>query len=216
MIHIINTAFTPALAALPWLERWGGAAFPVQAQGSYEDPETGQISRFSQTFPVSCYIGGDCEAEGYYSKLLPDDSYKSVAWLEAVQGFSYTQDTAGMVKVRQRARLIAWLNMQRLGALDCGGYEAYQVSVLQALPSGKQFEAAVPGFSKPAKVSVKMATGVEHTPAAVFGPYTFAIQQRLFLHPYAFFAVDFEVEILLPIGCFCLGDIEQVECITQW
>jgi hypothetical protein len=216
MIHLFEQSITPAITALPWLSRWGGAAFPVQAAGSYYDPESGQDVRIRQTYPVSCRIQGDCDAEGYYSKLLPDDRLASLAWMEAMGGYSYEQDKTGAATVRQRIRLIFWLNMQRLGNVDCGGYLPYKMSVLQALPTGKQWAYTPEGFTKPAVVSVKFAGGVEHTPQAVFGPYTFAIQQRLFLHPYAFFGIDLDMSAYLPIGCFCLEEGEPIECLTTW
>jgi len=216
MIHLFAAALSPLLQALPWVERWGGVAFPLQAEGSYTDPGTGMEVSVRQTYPVSCAVGADCGDAGFYTRLLPDDRYTSVAWMEALGGFSYAEERQGYAQARQRVRVIFWLNMQRLGALDCGGSLPYLLSALQALPTGRQWSVSLPGLSVPVAVAVRDVSGVPPAPASVFGAYTFAVQPRLFLHPYSFFALDVEMKATLPLGCFCLPPGEAVECLEVW
>jgi hypothetical protein len=55
-----------------------------------------------------------------------------------------------------------------------------------------------------------------HDPAAVFGPYFYAIQPRLFVNPFSFFGLELEVQADFSNKCLCLPDYEPVECVTAW
>jgi hypothetical protein len=215
MIHLFSAALSPPITALPWVERWGGVAFPVVAPATHIDDQGNEVA-IRQTFPVSCDLAATCTDTGHYQRLLPDDAYTSVGWMEALGGYTYALDRPGYAVVTQRVRLIFWLNMQRLGALGCGDLVGFELSALQALPTGRQWSVVRDDFTQPVVVSVQAAQGVPPTPQNVFGPYTFAVQGRLFLHPYAFFGLDLTLKAMVPVGCFCLPEADPVACLDTW
>jgi hypothetical protein len=214
MIHLLNSAIQSRITALPFIERYGGAAMPVNAPSSYIGPDGNSVSVL-QAFPVSCSIEGDCEAEGYYTKLLPDDRYKSVAYIEATGPASFSQENMQMYKVRQRAKFVAWLNMQRIGAIGCGLVEVFALQAAKAIQTLNNVIVMPAGYEEPVRVRVT-TENLYFDALSVFGQYSYAVNARLMLHPYAAFAIDIEMLAMMPAKCLCLPEFEPIECITQW
>jgi hypothetical protein len=215
MIHFFAKALEPIITELPFIERWGGAAFPITFPSAYEDPETGGITSLRQAFPISCSLPGDCDDPGYYQKLLPDDAYKSVAWLEGRGTGQAGQDNANAFSVRQEARLAVWLNLQKIGDVSCGAHTPMMLAALKALLSRRlQYQ---PDYMQiPATVSVTGVRLLPHDPADVFGSYFYAVQPRLFLHPFSFFGLELQLQAEFSNKCLCLPEYEPIDCIVQW
>jgi len=215
MIHFFAKAIEPLITGLPFIERWGGAAFPITFPSAYEDPETGGITSLRQAFPISCSLPGDCNDPGYYQKLLPDDAYKSVAWLEDRGTGQVQSDNMNTFSVRQDVRLPVWLNLQRIGDLSCGAHVPMMLAAVKAL-QGQRIRYQPSYMEIPATISVTGVRVLPHDPAAVFGPYFYAIQPRLFVNPFSFFGLELEVQADFSNKCLCLPEYEPVECVTVW
>lgn len=220
MIEIFSSAVYQAIQGLNFVERWAGAVMPVTVPGSYENQDTGEVVAFQQTLPVSCHLAAECEGDpSFYQKALPDDRYLSLAYIESKgPAVMETHKAGGLTTfytVRQKVRLVVWLNMQQLGSLACGDYIPFLVATVKALNRKRQ-DVTVAGFTENVAVDFSRIDVVERSPVTVFGAYTYAVQERYFLHPYSFFALDVDMVATLPMGCFCPPEIEAVECVTVW
>jgi len=219
MTNLFAKAITPRIEALAFIERWGGAVMPIEARSSYTTPEGKEVT-VMQSYPISCtHDEGICDddgyAQGYYTKMLPNDSYLSVAYLESLGPVEYSSPEQYSMAVQGRARFVAWLNMQRLGALYCGAAEAFALHASKALDRRAVMEVAEDVYQYPASVRAKV-TALHFSPQEVFGRYTYAVEPRLFIHPYSFFGIDLAFSAVIPLACLCLPEIEAVECIETW
>lgn len=216
MIHLFANAIEPTITSLSFIERWGGAVMPIQARSSYTGPDGQQVS-VMQSFPVSCSLDELCDpqADGYYSKLLPDDAYASVAYLEGIGRADISQDGIRYIIIRQRAKLTVWLNMQRLGALGCGLVEVFALQTAKAINTNRRMEIAEDVYQYQAVASATV-TALHFDMANIFGQYTYAIEQRLIMNPYSAFALEIDFEASIPLACLCLPEFESVECVEQW
>lgn len=228
-IHIFAQALEQTVTAWPFLERWGGAAIPATVPRSYKAAD-GTFVKSSMQVPVSCEASPECtpDSDSYYKKLLPDEQYKSLAYIEARSNLSPSsyksyssasagQGAAGVISMSQTARLPVWLNLKKLGdeALSCGGVAAMAMYALTSL-QGRSFEVSLDWASTPLRVVVDQASILPNDPSQVFAPYDYAVNQRIFLHPYGFFGLFLSFSLLVPPRCICLPEYTPVQCITKW
>lgn len=219
MTHLFAAAITPRITSMPFIERWGGAVMPIEARSSYIGPDEKEV-QVMQSYPVSCsHAGGLCEdggfEQGYYTKLLPDDAYMSVSYLESAGPVSFLEGPSHTLSIAGRAKFTAWLNMQRLGMLSCGQAEMLALYTAKVLDARPAMVLAEDVYQYQASVQAKV-TGMDFDPQRVFGRYSYAVNPRLFMHPYAAFALEMEFRAVVPANCLCLPEIESVECLEQW
>lgn len=227
-IKLFADAIETEVTSWPFIERWGGGAFPVTTEKAFK-ARNGDTIKESSTVPISCEQAPDCTpgSADYYSKLLPNSNYISVAYLEARSDLSPTsfksQSDASasrsgrVIYLQQQARLAVWLNLQKLGAtaLDCGGVSVMALYALKRL-YGKRFQITPDWSSEALQVDITDATLLPNDPNQVFQPYSYAVNQRIFLNPYGFFGLSLTFRLAVPAACVCLPEYTPLNCITQW
>jgi len=219
LLNVIEQALRPRITALPFIERWGGAARRTAVPGSYETPDE-QIIRTSEVVPISCAPTAACAPEdrAFWAKLRPNSEYASVAYLEAT-GPGRLDPASGngntVLAYRQDVRLAVWLNLQRLGATACGDDAAMAILALLALQEARA--RVTPTWAGvPLSVHVRQAEALPQEVQQVFPGYTDAANPRLFIHPYSFFGLGLSCTVLIPQGCICPPEYEPQNCITEW
>lgn len=228
-ISIFAEAIAPTVTSWPFLERWGGAAKAITVPSSYKAKDGSFVQRTTQV-PVTCAASEACtpEADAFYKRLLPDDAYSSLAYIEARSNLSAnsfksassgtaSQGAAGVLSLSQTARLPVWLNLKKLGseALSCGAVASMALYALTSL-QGKSFAVDVEWANTPLRAVVQDISIMPDDVAQVFAPYDYAVNNRVFLHPYGFFGLYINFAILVPPRCICLPAYEEINCITSW
>lgn len=227
-IKLFADAIETEVISWPFIERWGGGASPVNVIKSFTNKD-GDIVKENSVVPVSCEPAPNCTpgSGDYYSKLLPNDAFISVSYLEARSDLSPTSfrgqsqadasRSGRIIYLQQQARLPVWLNLQKLGntALECGGVSVMALYALKRL-YGRRFQITPSWSSEPLEVDVTSATLMPNDPNQVFAPYTYAVNQRVFMHPYGFFGLSLMFRLAVPAACVCLPEYEPINCITQW
>ena len=210
MIRYTEQALRAALTGLSFVERYGGEAYPVSYDVALDN---GAVRK---TLPVSMNLNDTaCLETGRYSKLVPDDLYKSVAYLEE-QGpasITYTGAKANEITSRQRVRFVCWLNMKRLGYSDTLGTMRFAVETLNAIKGRRSF--SVDGV--PGELDITRASILEKNPQQVFSRYSYSDLSWAFFWPYDFFAVEFEAVVMVNAACFEASEAQTpTQCLTEW
>lgn len=207
MLYLLEGSLSPKIEALPFIERYGGIAYPLTHNFGGDT---------LKTFPVSQSLTAQqCFDQGKYVNLVPDDRYKSVAYLEGITSpaqIGFTDAKKGVAKITQNGKLVVWLNLQKLGITnpaDIGLMALAAVDALQAVYAVTY--AGVHGRMEVTAANIRLDKN------GAFGGYTYVDKQALFMWPYGFFAVEFTAVINLPRRCLnAIENMEPLQCITQW
>lgn len=211
MLYLVEPSLRAKAQALPFVERYGGIAHALTAKFPAADN-----TLTTATFPVSTALSAEeCFNRGKYVNLVPNDAYKSVCYFEGLNSAArVTPDgpQAKIADVQQTVRFVCWLNMKALGYTD------FEDVGLMALAAVKTFSGlhAINIDGKIGRLLVSSLRVILDR-QAVFGQYTYWDKQAFFMWPFAFFAVEMECRLQLPMGCIeAIGLPEPIECITQW
>lgn len=220
MIKLITNVIEPVVTeCLTFIERYAGLVIPVvsRIQILTDHNDTESTIFVDQFFPVSCELLDTCTDDSFYKKVLPDDSYKSVAYLESLSGADVELSRAKdkTVTANYRLRFVCWLNLAKLGRLDCFATHLYELYFIEAM--NRTFSSATDALSNPARVKFTDFRIVRREPQEVFGKYSYGVKEAYFFYPYDFFAVDFTAQVQLNMGCLNPLTIgEPIECLTKW
>jgi hypothetical protein len=209
MIHIIEQVLRNKITALPFIERYGGVAYPLTSQF----PGQGDIIK---TFPVSTTISSNqCFHQDKYKNLIPDDRYKSLSYLEGLANpvsITFDGPKKGVVIMSQTLRFVCWLNLPKLGFTDLAVTSDLAIKSIDAL-SG---EYAFTYKGTQGRVSVKNSRSIFDR-QQVFGLYSYFDKQAVFMYPYSFFAI--ELQVTAQLGRKCIDELvinDPINCITEW
>lgn len=210
MIRYIEQALRSTITGLSFVERYGGHAYPVSFAVN------GEGGASIKAMPVSCGLNdARCLETGKYTHLVPDDRYKSVAYLEEQGPASivYGGAKANEITAIQRVRLVCWLNMRRMGYDDCIGTMRFAAEALNAIKGRRAFTAdAITG-----EMEINRASIMEKDPQRVFSRYSYSGLSWAFFWPYDFFAVEFEARVMVNAACFEGSTAQnEIECLTNW
>lgn len=213
MIYLLSKTIESKITALNFVERYGGQAIPITADfPSEEGPNR-------QTFPVSCNLSSiECFEQDKYKNLLPNQSYKSVCYIEELSQSNIDFDGPKSVywNTILRFRVVCWLNFLKLGFDDCKGTDRFALALIKAvLNQGKQYAIDRDGIKGALKIiSAKV---VEKDHRNIFGRYSYNAMTHLFFWPYDYFAAEFQAAVTISGGC--IDDLElgeEIECLTNW
>lgn len=169
-----------------------------------------------KTFPVSMALSAaQCFNQGKYANLVPNDRYKSVAYLEGLGSpaqIGFKDAKKGVARISQAAKLVVWLNLQKLGITNQADIGLLALAAVDALQA--TYPISYGGAT--GRMEVLNAT-VRLDRNGAFGGYSYVDKQALFMWPYGFFAVEFQAIIELPRKCLePIESMQPIECITQW
>ena len=209
MINSIIGELKDKLTALSWVERYGGL---VQSVNKVEVIGE-QQQRVIKTFPVSSTTSGkECWEGGKYQALVPNSNYSSVVYFEQMNPLTSIEISGikkGIQSLRARVRLVAWMNLPKLGFSD-----------LRTDLAAMQLITAVNGVYQPTGDLSNIRGKFEflempERSAAIFSRYTYGDEvQNLLLYPYDYFALDFYLTILVNLNCnYTLTPSTPINCI---
>ncbi len=207
MLYLLEPSLSPKIQALPFIERWGGIAYPMTNNFGTDT---------IKTFPVSQSLtAAQCFDQGKYANLVPDDRYKSVAYLEGITSpsqIAFTDAKKGVVRITQNAKLVVWLNLQKLGIDTTAEIGLLALAAVDALQEVYVIEyGGVRGRMDVTAANIRLDRN------GAFGGYTYVDKQALFMWPYGFFAVEFTAVINLPRRCLDpIENMTPIQCIAQW
>jgi hypothetical protein len=201
---------TPSLTALSWVERFGGVTRKITK--SFQDEKDGTIQK---SFPISCNVTDiDCNTNQRYTELVPDNSKKSILYWEVTQEFAdqgADNNTQQRRVLKGAARLVGWLNTDKLGVNKCN---TAAFAMRSLLPTLYTQIAAGAGGELFEKTRIKFEyTGGSIKDKAVFDQYSYGKNvDGLLLHPYDFFAMDVSVTAYLPLCPYVFVTAAPIVC----
>ena len=200
----------PAIIALPWVDRYGGVTQKITK--SFQDDKDGLIQK---SFPISCSVTDiDCNNDQRYKDLVPDSSKSSVLYWEVTQGFS-DQGADNGVKQRRilkgSARLVGWLNTDKLGVNVCNTAALAMRSLYPLLYSEFTSGGGSDLFNK---ARLKFEFGSEEIKDKnIFSQYDYGKNVDGFLlHPYDFFAVNVTITAFIPLCPYVFETSTPIIC----
>lgn len=218
MIRRIVDTIKADIQALTWVERFGGIVTPITFQLEGETDEQTVV----KTLPISNYLNdADCiEEKDRYHFLVPDDSKKSVVYIEQIGNSVFTPSTRRGSRYRdvvegvQQLRLVCWVNLTAIGAQDQFVtadlmYDIWAEIDGKKVPKLDDNEPKVPLFSIEWKVVADVLKDM-----TIFNPYFYENEPRLMLYPHDFFALDLEVTWYMKKSCRSAFNVaDPVQCI---
>lgn len=207
MLYIIEPVLAPKIQALPFIERYGGIAYPMTHSFGTET---------LKTFPVSMALTeAQCFDQGKYANLVPDERYKSVSYLEGLNSpaqITFKDPKSHIAIITQAAKLVVWLNMAKLGRtsqVDVGLMALAAVAALQGLYAVSYGGAN--GRMDVDRASIRMDRN------GSFGGYSYTDKIGLFMWPFAFFSIEFNTVTQLPKSCLTeIENLPAINCVTTW
>lgn len=190
---------TNDLTAVNFIElgRFGGVVHTV------EQPIKNGNEIVRKRVPVSCNVSEvDCNTDQFYQDLVPDSDKASVVYWEVLQPF---QDTGAFNSIQTykrnlsgSARLVGWLNTQKLGVKACNT-SGMAVRALYDLLN-QRFK-ITSGELQNSQVQFRVLGEELKNARSIFGAYDYDFTKAFWLYPYDFFAINVEVEMIFSYGC---------------
>ena len=211
--YLIDTELSPKLELLPFVDRYGGI---VRTMNIISDGGSG--SGTPKRYPVACDVtAADCNNRGIYQSLVPDDSKLSVIYWEEVipmqnVGTAYDSDFYTK-KFRGTARLVVWLNLNKLGIDNCK-------DAIKTLPSIEKIITRqgklTTGLYEGSIIKIQPKGFAKKDPKTIFGKYTYPINSQYYLYPFDYYAINVEFELwqcLSKGGDFIMS--QPVDCLNS-
>lgn len=213
MIFLFEQALRSTITGLNFIERYGGIVRPVtQVREGEED------RRYSDTFPVSRYVSvSDCFNSGMYRDLIPDESYKSVAYWEQRGNGDIRQGgpKGNQWQATQDMRFVCWLNFKKLGLTNYDATDQLELYLIERVHTQNGQTQSVSGYTF--RTGITRFRPVERSPRVVFASYTYDEMEWAFSWPYGFFAVDFTIQAELAAGCITTPSLgTEITCVETW
>lgn len=211
--YLIDTNLSPEIELLSFVDRYAGMVKTM----NIIIPD-GTEKGVQKRYPVACDVtASDCNNTGIYQKLVPDDSKKSVIYWEEVmpmQNAGYTMANDFYTKKQiGTARLVVWLNLNKLGIDNCKDAILTLPSLEKILT--KKFKINDGGLYNGDLLVIQPKGIVKKTPKNIFGKYTYPENSQYYLYPFDYYAIDVQFELhqcLAKGGDFNL--LPSVDCLN--
>lgn len=214
MIYTIAETLKSKILPLGFCERFGGVAVPFEIYTA-----ANKLVRVPVTFGVD---GKACYEAGKLFDLSPNDSYRSVMFFEDQTGATITREGKRYYAFSGTLRLLAWLNLAKLGHEEGGFYgDIVSASIVNTLLDGDRSTpvTADPEETYPMEGAVVVVDNVRilRKERGLFSKYSAAEWQQAFVYPFDFFAMDIDARLIVGRNCFTAPDLgDEVTCITEY
>lgn len=181
---------------LPFIERHGGLIKIVPLM--VETPE----GMTSINIPVTCDENlDDCFTDlGEYTGFFVSEDYKGMSAFEARKPFRrVASEMKGLLKFEGSARLIVFLNLQKLGVDACSIDGIISINIINAL-DGTYKNLENPFEQGTLKVTVSEIQ--PSNPERIFEDYE--MPNQMLLHPFEFLVFDIDLEFQIGKGCISI------------
>lgn len=176
-------------ADFPWAEKTAGLVRAISTKAKKGGGKT-------DILPIAADVLGsaDCEPSAI-DHLLPDQRYRSILFIECSEFPTRKDERIGSPSWAGKYRIIVWMDCSRVGGGAGCGDVAYE-NLVTALD--------VPMFdADPFRAVVfRVVGGGPARGREIFGKYTMNEERSQYLHyPFDYFALDLQVDFVLPKGC---------------
>jgi hypothetical protein len=202
MINLIEGALRSKIEALNFVGRYGGLVRPIKHQ--------------KNTYPVSTYVSASqCQENGLYKALVPDDSYASVSYFELLRQSpgNITGPKKNLLTNNFALRFVCWLNYQKLGLSEDTTADQFAAQAMKALKDAQTFEAS----TVKGQIIIDNMAPILNDSQQVFGTWSYyAKNEHIFFYPYGFFAIDMSLTARINLNCTNdVSDPVELDCIWQ-
>lgn len=153
-----------------------------------------------KVFPVACNVTArQCEEEGMYTDLVPDDKYRTIIYFED-RGSKFIDRARDRMNFISQLRLVCWMNLKHFNTTECSLSAPIIAKIVSSLPTIYENS----GNYQNILVEV---SGVVPKTQDIFSFYTYKEETNQYLlYPYDYFALDLNVKF--SINKNCIEDIE--------
>lgn len=160
-----------------FIDKWAGLVKPMRKM----------VQKTEKVFPVAISTPSNCD-QSDYTALVPDDTKRSVAYIEMIQSPTVDVIRHGSRQLSAQLRLIVWYNLDRITAGKYVSEDMLVDQIFRSLP--RRLNNSL--FNGASQVHV-MSTGVTYG-AEVVSQYTYnEVKSQFVTHPYGIFAIDLDV-----------------------
>lgn len=178
---------------LPFIDKLGGV---VRVITKTETDSSGRSIR--KSFPVDCDVTNDDCLAGRYIDLVPNSKYMSVVYFED-EGVSIVDQNIRDFTFEASLKLVAWLNLKKLGKTACSNSALAYLSILKALPT-RYFNQTINGV--PYSRILITPSGQDIKSPQIFSKYSYEEEKTQYLvYPYDYFAMDINVKFTVSKSC---------------
>lgn len=214
MIHHIVSPINTVITGLPYVGKYGGIVNTATRLVQVGEDANGIPIYKREAYPIACGVSAQqCWETGRYQDLIPDDSFRSIFYLEQIDGVRYdgieTLPGHTFHKFTERLRLVGWLNLAKLGISDCAGSTAIELDLVKNLHLKlKAIEDPIKIFKLECQV-----VNIEPKHKNPFEKYSYDEQAEMWLYPYDYVSLILEVRFSLHENC--IDDFEpgvSIDC----
>ena len=160
-----------------FIDKWAGLVKPMRKM----------VQKTEKVFPVAISTPSNCD-QSDYTALVPDDTKRSVAYIEMIQSPTVDVIRHGSRQLSAQLRLVVWYNLDRITAGKYVSEDMLVDQIFRSLP--RRLNNSL--FNGASQVHV-MSTGVTYG-AEVVSQYTYnEVKSQFVTHPYGIFAIDLDV-----------------------
>lgn len=207
MIVEVGNILKGRIETAPYVDKIAGIVMTMSEQ------QPGEGGTFIKKFPVSCEVdGADCGTSGSrYKDLVPNSSKKSVIYFEDVGGVKFIKQERENLFFEARPRLVAWLNMKKLGKTSCS-----VSSLVAADLIGRLITKSPINTGNFIRVRIDVV-GEAIKSNSIFAKYTFnEAEIQYLMYPYDYLALNLKVEFVVNKNCIDAFLVEaEDECNDQ-
>lgn len=171
-----------------------------------------------ESFPISCSVtNSDCWSLGKYKDLVPDNSFRSVAYWEQTSGIKQftpqarTRASRDQMWFEADVRLIVWFNLAGLGKTDCDFSQEALTDLIKVTKNQK--------FTTDTYKNIEFIfteqESKEATKKNVFDRYVYGSKDLLFSYPYDYASYKFRMRWSVSPDCIDLSSIDDpIDCVS--
>ena len=203
----IIAAIKPDVSTLSFIERYGELTRPL--------PKL--IEGKKLFYPVSTSVdAAKCWEEGKYKRLVPNSDYYSVSYWEertALRTIRNGQISKNFLTKVQTVRFVSWINLAKLGFSDDSKIGEMEAEAESVICQAKKIQIG----NNEGAFEFRNPVRLDYDPKKVFDRYFYKDEAHLFIYPYAFFAIEFDLEIIYNKNCQpAVNRGVEIQCITEW
>jgi len=195
-------------ASLPFLDKYAGVVKVLE----YKEKNSHNDGFVTKRFPAECKITlEECKQGKRYNDLLPDNSKKSVLFLED-NGLRLIKTEGSYSHWRASLDLVCWLNLPKLGYTSSCSYSALAIlGILKALSGNKSNYLDTYQY---VGITVQGEKSKSQDP---FRKYSIDESVHQYLtYPYDFFVLEIEIDFRLDERCLKISNLgSEINCLTK-
>ncbi len=207
MVGGIANILVSRISTLNFVDKIAGVVKPMVKVDVIEDEDGYRVVR--KVFPVACGVtAAQCEEQGLYTDLVPDDKYRSIIYFED-RGAQFVDRQGSVLQFAGNLRLVCWMNLKHF-VVASGKECTLDGLVLAKLLS--EFPNTYFNSGNYQRILINI-TRVLPKSQDIFGFYTYREETNQYLlHPYDYFAVDLTVNFGIHKDCLDQIEIQAPSC----